>query len=424
MGYTVFYGGQTKTHDYEGWDACAGDYIRDSYQTKTNSRRRRRYYCVGTTSNNIGWKGDGSGGQACSGIGKLTPLGGNSNFVGRDQNFPGAFAGYKCELDSAASSAGNIKSYSAIEKWNTASAKDNNGQSKSLYQQLLFGITTQHGSSQGFCYDVKNLATVVQSNGDTCYKMLQQKGETARAVQFGAKYCASNPTDSKCKCVNGARSDYINDCKRNPNWAGCKEIVSQIKAFEDAGLKSATGLFGNATCLVPNICEESGLYLPTNGKISACANQTAICNQVMTNEKIEALGGLTATQECKIQFGEKKAADEAAKKKAAEEAVAAKRKADEAAAAKRKADEAAAAKRKADEAAAAKRKVDEAAAAKGKVDEAAATPQTGVGQEAISPPGMGQNTKIAIGVGGLIALISCLLVVVIMVSSGGGRRRR
>ena len=418
MGYTVFYGGHnpTKQQDRGSWNACGTDYQVMTNVEKTSSgfRRRRRYWCINPNSAKIGWKADGSGGQACSGLGSGSAVGGGeSGFSGKDQHFSGAFAGYKCTISDT--NTAKPKQWSGESKMNTASAKDNNGTSKSLYEQILFGITTKYGSSTGFCANANNLATVIHNDGRTCYQMLKAKGEEVRARQMSIQFCNSNPKDPKCKCFNGARSDFINDCKRNPTWAGCKEIVASIKSFEDAGLKSATGLFGNATCLVPNICEESGLYLPTNGKISACANQTAICNQIMKNDNIQAFGGVTAAQECNINFSNEQGKRDAEKKKAAAAAVAAKKAAD--------------AKKAATARATAAGATPAAAAAAGNAAAARAAPAaTATGGGLAKPGGMPQNTKIAIGVGGVVILCCCLLVVVMVMSGGGGggggRRRR
>src|SRR5210317_2569507 len=99
MGYTVFYGGQNLKDDRSAWDSCGTDYTIRTNVEKTSfldSRRRRKYWCASPTSSNIGWKGDGTGGQACSGLGSVTALGGNDSYIGRSENFNNAFAGYKC----------------------------------------------------------------------------------------------------------------------------------------------------------------------------------------------------------------------------------------------------------------------------------------------------------------------------------------
>jgi hypothetical protein len=76
----------------------------------------------------------------------------------------------------------------------------------------------------------------------------------------GIQFCRKNPSRSRrCKCINVSGSGFVNHCKKNPTLPGCKEVVKGIAEFERAGLRSATGLFGNADCIVPGIC--SGMYM-------------------------------------------------------------------------------------------------------------------------------------------------------------------
>ena len=82
-------------------------------------------------------------------------------------------------------------------------------------------------------------------------------------------------------------TNFINHCKKNIKWAGCKEIVDGIKKFEDVGMKSASNMFGNADCLVPGICD-GNVVLPSSGRPNACANKLAICNQKLDASNIEA----------------------------------------------------------------------------------------------------------------------------------------
>jgi hypothetical protein len=124
--------------------------------------------------------------------------------------------------------------------------------------------------------------------------------------------------------------------------------VKGIKEFEKAGLKSATGLFGNADCIVPGICS-GDVFQPLSG-VPACANKTAICNQVMKLDNIKAAAGVKALQGCNINFEAEQKKKDAAKAKAAADAKAkaeAEAKAKAAAEAKAKAEAEAKAKAKA-----------------------------------------------------------------------------
>ena len=101
---------------------------------------------------------------------------------------------------------------------------------------------------------------------------------------------------------NGVRVKTITAfAERDEGWAGCPEIVSAFKAFEDAGLTSASGLFGNSDCLVPGLCDGSGVIMPSSGKPNACANKLAICDQKVAADNIKAQN-LLIEQGCEINF--------------------------------------------------------------------------------------------------------------------------
>jgi len=87
---------------------------------------------------------------------------------------------------------------------------------------------------------------------------------------------------------------------KDEGWAGCPEIVQAYKKFEDAGLTSASGLFGNADCLVPGICDGDKI-VPTSGKPGSCANKLAICDQKVAADNITAQN-LLIEQGCEINF--------------------------------------------------------------------------------------------------------------------------
>jgi hypothetical protein len=488
MGYTVFYGGHNpkKLNDRGSWNPCGTDYQTDNNVEKTSRgfRRRRRYWCVNPVSSKIGWKSDGTGGQACSGLGSVSGLGGGqSGFSGKDQHFPGKFAGYKCAvsapkgpcLEMGTTGSGwfkrpsckkygpsdmgaKLKTWSGDSKMTTAGAKDNDGKFKSLYDQIIFGVGTRYGNSTGFCADAKNLSTVVHRDGRTCYGMLKGAGQQALADTKTATYCATaaGRKDEKCKCYNVAGSGFLNRCKANPTWAGCKEIMPRIndlqKLLKGSNLKEDD--FGNADCIVPDICGGAGIYIPSGGKPN-CAKKMEVCNQVMNQENVKAYGDLKAIQSC--NFTGANSLENVQKRRDAEKAAAAKKAVDakKAADAKRKRDAAAAAKRKRDAAAkkkrdaaakkkrdaAAKKKAPSPAPASKKAPAASPTPSgspapaaasaaaPSVGGGLAKPGGMPQNTKIAIGVGGVVVLCCCLLLMMMMMSGGGGgggggRRRR
>ena len=211
---------------------------------------------------------------------------------------------------------------------------------KNMYEQALFGVSdclpedrpsfaSNPNSRQyrpgdtrstAFCAQVKNMPVVVDDNTkETCYDKLSS---AALKKSKGIAFCKKESTHPRCKCINVARTDFIEHCKNNKTLPGCKEVVEGIKEFEDAGLMSATGLFGNPDCIVPSICS-GDVYEPTTG-MPACANKLAICNQILELDNIKAAAGVKAAQACNINFEaeqkKKDAAKQAAKDKAAQAA--------------------------------------------------------------------------------------------------------
>ncbi len=208
---------------------------------------------------------------------------------------------------------------------------------KNMYEQALFGVSdclpkdrpsfaSNSNSRQyrpgdtrstAFCAQVKNMPVIVDENTqETCYDKLSS---AALKKSKGIAFCKKDPTHARCKCINVARTDFIQHCKKNRTLPGCKEVVEGIKEFEDAGLMSATGLFGNPDCIVPSICS-GDVYEPTTG-MPACANKLAICNQILELDNIKAAAGVKAAQACNINFDaeqkKKDDAKQAAKDKAA-----------------------------------------------------------------------------------------------------------
>ena len=467
MGYAVFYGGHNpnKQSDRESWNACGTDYQVKTEVQKTSCagichRRRRRYWCASPTGTKIGWKSDGTGGQACSGLGSVSALGGGeSGFSGKDQHFPGKFAGYKCAVSAPqgpcvemgtrevktlwgktmtvphcknygpSDMGAKLKTWSGDSKMTTAGAKDNDGKFKSLYDQIVFGIKTRYDTSDGFCADAKNLSTVVHGDGRTCYEMLKGAGEQALADTKTATYCATaaGRQDERCKCFNVTGSGFLEKCKANPTWAGCKEMIPRIdelqKLLKDSNLTVAD--IGNADCIVPDICGGANIYIPSGGK-PVCETKMEVCNQVMNQQNVEAYGDLKAIQSC--NFTGENSLENVQKRRDAEKAAAAKAALDakKAADAKKKAP-----KKKAPAPAPApsSKKAPAASPTPSGSPAPAAAPPTGspapaAGGGLAKPGGMPQNTKIAIGVGGVVVLCCCLLLMMMMMSGGGGRRRR
>jgi hypothetical protein len=176
-----------------------------------------------------------------------------------------------------------------------------------VYEQLLFGnhnLGTVNYNSTGFCENAANLETVVDNNGDTCYKKLLSKVNDATLKQAGIDYCASNPSDPKCKCINVARSDFLTFCASNPTLPGCDQINTAVASYENVGvLRTATSLMGNQDCLVPGICSGAEDFKPSTIP-ATCQNQIGICDQVQNIDvgRINEAAELDAFQSCNIEF--------------------------------------------------------------------------------------------------------------------------
>jgi hypothetical protein len=269
----------------------------------------------------------------------------------------------------------------------SAGLKDYKGRFMSIYEQLLWGFKRgRHNSGTGYCERVENLHKDV--GGGTCYDKLIKKAGAAVAKQKGIEFCKKFPKDKKCACINVTQPNFIDYCKKNPTLPGCKELIKGIEDFEKAGLKSATGLFGNADCIVPGVCA-GDVYEPLTN-LQACANKTAICNQVLSMDNIQAAAGIKAAQACNIDFAaEQKKKD--VQKKEAEEAIKAVKIPD------------------------------------GKKLKPGQVPGEVPGEESVVPKLPGGITTVQAGIGGglLSSLLSfsCLLVIIIVVMSGSRRRR-
>ena len=441
----------------------------DQYAVRRHkgSRRKKRFHCVNlkmgsngqmyrggpstyhpTANDAVRWGSSNQGHHPCKNIGESYTYLNNAAF-------PGAHFGFKCSVPSN-------KIHSLINgnssHVNSAGATNSAGTRKTVREQLLFGATMKGGQQTGTGYCLKKENLAVKFGNQTCFQLIAAKINQAKADQLARDYCktGNGRKDPKCKCLNVAGSTFIRDCRANPSWAGCNEIMPRInglqKLLKGSDLKEAD--FGNADCIVPGICS-GGVYRPLSG-VPSCAKKMEVCNQVMNQKDVKAYGDLKAIQSCNFTGSnslanvQKKRDDAAAaKKKAAEAAVkkkrdaAAKKKRDaaakkkrDAAAKKKKAAAAAAKKKKAAAAAAAAKKAGATpaqAAAAGAAAAASTAPAAGAAAstapaagvaQATKPGGMGQSTLLGLGTGVSVLLCSCLLIVFVVMSSSGGRRRR
>ena len=397
--YARVYYAPSEARDFDA-GACPGGTISRNRKGRSGARR---HWCIRADSNNLRYDNSGSAHNPCRNLGNAAFIGGGvdgngnqNDYTGRTRNFSSAPAALKCTNVDVTD--GNLRTWSVDGHMTSGGATDDSGVWKNLYTQTLFGISTSAGGTRGYCSELSNLNKVVHRDGKTCYDMLsnavQQKAQ-------GIQYCKQNPRDPKCKCINVSGAGFIDYCKKNPALPGCREVVKGIADFERAGLQSATGLFGNADCIVPNVC--SGDVFQPLSPVPACANKTAICNQVLQMDNITAAAGIQALQGCNINFAAEQQKKDAAK--AAEEQ-------------KRKDDAAKAAEEQ-------KRKDDAAKAAQAELAKAPTTPTQIVPTTSKLPGGI-SRLQTAIGGGVFSFIILCIFMIILLVvaSSGSKRRRR
>ena len=304
-----------ETHDGRAYGNWFGNCRGDFWEGKHKGRgRRTRFHCARACGGRVQYA-RGAGGHPCSGANYITGI--PINITGRDHvglrgqlgNPPGAFW---CRFTD---NQGTMIAASR-RRQNTAGGVGGN----SVYNQLLFGTRYGKYVDGGYCSNVNRISHKVHHDGRTCYQMLQGKVGAAAAKVRAIQYCERNRTDPKCACINVSGSGFIQRCKKHGNWAGCKDILKGIKDFEKIGMSSASGLYGNADCLVPGIC--SGNVYEPNTRLSSCANKMAICNQVMKLDNIKAASGIKAVQGCNINFEAEQKKKDAAKAKAKADAKA------------------------------------------------------------------------------------------------------
>ena len=300
----------TRSHKGKG---CANN--ADEVSRRRHGKKgKRRHDCVAATHKTaLRFDAGNNGHNPCMNLNSSKYIGGGrdgrgnqKDFPGRASNFGNAEAALKCRLNNYTDA--SLRAWyqtGHIDKTGASGTRGDGGGAKkfrTFYEQLLFGIKTDAGTQRlGYCSKTENLMKEV--GGGTCYAKIKSAINQADADNRAREWCKTNRGSDKCKCVNvqDGGTNFINHCKTNKTWSGCPEIVAAFKTFEDAGLTSASGLFGNADCLVPGLCDGSGVIMPSSGKPNACANKLAICDQKVAADNIQAQN-LLIEQGCEINF--------------------------------------------------------------------------------------------------------------------------
>lgn len=200
----------------------------------------------------------------------------------------------------------------ATEQMIGSGAFDGNGNRISFGEQILFGGFTKTGRRMGprngFCGDFNNLQKVVK-DGKTCHELLEARLAELELKTIMNDYCKENRTDEKCRCLNVTGDKFIENCEKNPEWAGCERINDQREAIElllcpfKADCPAFAAYGGNADCFAPGICTGSDIY-GAKEPLPACATQMNVCNKLMLVDDIRAVGNLDINQSCDIKVNE------------------------------------------------------------------------------------------------------------------------
>ena len=282
------------------------------------SSGNRNHDCIyWKTSNNLRYNESGDGGHPCKTFETVELIGGGMDGRGDQISYPGdspvfenAPVGLKCKFNTGRVTDAALRQMYTMDQYIKSGAvgKRGDGQGneefRNLHRQLLFGIYADGLENKtddiksGFCDKPENLYKEV--GGGTCYaKKSAELGNSISADEESRTWCLTNRTDPKCACFNVTGSDFIKKCNENPTWAGCKDVIAKLSEFSNVGITSQSGLFGNAECLVPNIC--TGEIVKPTTTIPTCQNKLAICNQILDLTSVEARA-LYAEQKCDINF--------------------------------------------------------------------------------------------------------------------------
>ena len=290
-------------HIYPNWyKSCTGDFPIETWKPGGCCRKKTRFGCVKACGNKIQYR-QGRDGHPCKDAIEIKGIPVNISFHDK--------SGIKSQLGNPQGAfycnfrvdGNTLKRYSGEDLRTGASDG-----SRSVYDQMLFGANKGSYRSDGFCSEYKNLNTVVHKDGRTCYDMISSAADKKAK---GILYCKNNRTDPKCKCINVSGNNFLADCRRNPTWAGCAEILKGEADFKKLGLTSASGLYGNADCVSPGICS-GDVYSPITN-LPACSNKNAVCNQILKQDNIKAYAGLNSAQHCNINFEAEQAKKDAAR---------------------------------------------------------------------------------------------------------------
>ena len=224
------------------------------------------------------------GHHPCKNLGASTLIGGGtdqngdwSDYTGKSSNYENAHFAFKCSISDSDVNA-NIKKWSSDSHMTTARAKDDDGiNTRNLWQQIIYGITTPHVTNNAYCQKLENLSKVVHTDKRTCYDMIDEGTQRSFRVQ----HCRNNPTDKKCACYNVATHGTDGCIKdANKNLPGCSEVKAGYDSFPEEAKTQWDITNFDTTCFATGICSRDGQYLPES-QPNACNQTIAVCIQDM-----------------------------------------------------------------------------------------------------------------------------------------------
>ena len=241
-------------------------------------RGRRRHWCqtplTPYVSHDVGQRG--SNPCTLAGADSAQWVGGgrngdnhNSDYLGKSTTFNNAEAVLKCNFS-------YIDSAKLVAISENSEAMNSGFGDTTQWKQLVFGASTPLGNnSEGFCSKIGNLATKIHTDGRTCYDTIT---EAVTQKAKGIQWCASNPTDERCACINVAQHGTAGCVDDYPDLPGCREVKAEFEKFPAAAISEFDVKNFTPKCFMPNICSRSGQYLP-NSEPDVCSQAITVCTQ-------------------------------------------------------------------------------------------------------------------------------------------------
>lgn len=341
--------GRPAAKDAFGTTWVEADYRYWHVNTKVNAGGDYDY----TGSNCIRYNTGADGNHPCFGLGESTLI------LDQPGDFEdGADHGYKCTVPKAkmeeligklADDTITTEEYSQLMGPSHETSTD----SVNFLEQYIWGAVTASsarrsggGEDNGICNDIANIDKVIMhrdgQSDKTCFHYVQEKTNEAFVKRFGLEFCAQNPEDPRCSCINATKQLYNPNDPTGPllgflescelpgreNLPGCDRILAKKKEMEKVlcpvdpltglgkldyhgeplGCPASQSYGGNADCLAPGICD--GAVMGQDGSYQffpeerpyACNTTIAVCNQLLIVDDLNTIGDANINMSCNIDI--------------------------------------------------------------------------------------------------------------------------